>query len=62
MEEGFAPVLEEINSIVRKGYVMIGEKRVQVAMYFGGDYKVSINNNCNFSNNVKYSSSLCQWE
>lgn len=50
MEEGFAPVLEEINSIVRKGYVMIGEKRVQVAMYFGGDYKVSINNNCIFSN------------
>lgn len=40
MEEGFAPVLEEINSIVRKGYVMIGEKRVQVAMYFGGVIKL----------------------
>ena len=48
MEEGFAPVLEEINSIVRKGYVMIGQKIVQVAMYFGGDNKVSINNKCNF--------------
>lgn len=42
MKEGLCPVIEEINSLIERKVVEVGEEIIELKFYLGGDYKVCI--------------------
>lgn len=43
LEESFADVFHEINSVLEEGHITVDDKSLEVEVFLGGDYKVSKN-------------------
>jgi len=40
LESNFKEIFDEVNDIIKSGYITISGKRVDIEMFLGGDYKV----------------------
>ena len=40
LESSFKEIFDEVNDIIKNGYITVSGKRVDIEMFLGGDYKV----------------------
>ena len=40
LESSFKEIFDEVNDIIKSGYITVNGKRVDIEMFLGGDYKV----------------------
>ena len=40
LERSFKEIFDEVNAIIKTGYITVNSKQVDIEMFLGGDYKV----------------------
>ena len=40
LESSFKEIFDEVNDIIKSGYITVNGKQVDIEMFLGGDYKV----------------------
>ena len=40
LESSFKEIFDEVNDIIKSGYITVSGKQVDIEMFLGGDYKV----------------------
>ena len=40
LESSFKEIFDEVNDIIKNGYITVSGKRADIEMFLGGDYKV----------------------
>ena len=40
LESSFKEIFDEVNGIIKTGYITVNSKQVDIEMFLGGDYKV----------------------